>query len=60
MCFTPKKNITYQRYLLHTCTKNGCSFDNFLTDIKNKAKTCEFRSLEVSLKENIRNFQKLR
>ena len=47
--FPPKKNATYQRYLFHTCKQNGCSFDNFLIAIKNKAKTCGFRSLEDSL-----------
>ena len=40
--FAPKKNITYQRHLFHTGTKNGRSFDNFLIDIKNEAKICEF------------------
>ena len=46
----PQRNIlyTYYRYF-HTCTQNGCSFDNFLIDIKSKAKTCEFGSLEDNL-----------
>ena len=39
--FAPKKNISYQRYLFHTYTQSECSFDNFLIDIKNKAKSLE-------------------
>ena len=39
--------------MFHPCTQNGCSFDSFLVDkkttTKNKAKTCEFGSLEDSL-----------
>ena len=35
--------------MFYTYTQNGRSFDNFLIDIKNKAKTPEFRSLEDSL-----------
>lgn len=41
--FAPKKNITYERYLFLNCTQKGCSFDNFLIDIKSKAKTCQKR-----------------
>ena len=47
--FAPKKNIAYQTYLFYTCTQSECTFGNFQTDIKNKAKACEFRSLEDSL-----------
>lgn len=47
--FAPKKNITFQRYLFNTCIQNGRPFDNFLVDIKNKAKTCDFGNLEDSL-----------
>ena len=46
--FAPKKNITYQRYLFHTCIQNECSFDHFLSK-KNKSKTREFGTLEDSL-----------
>ena len=35
--------------MFHTCSQNERSFDNFLIDIKSKAKTCEFGSLEDSL-----------
>ena len=35
--------------MFYTYTQNGRSFDNFLIDIKNKAKTPEFRNLEDSL-----------
>ena len=42
--FSPKKNVTYQRYLFNTC-----NHDSFVVDLKNKAKTCEFYDLEESL-----------
>ena len=47
--FSPKKNITYQRYLFNTCIQNGRHFDIFLVDLQNKAKFCEFGTLSDSL-----------
>ena len=47
--FSPQKNITYQRYLFNTCSQNGRPFDDFLIDLRNKARTCEFENLQDSL-----------
>ena len=47
--FSPEKNITYQRYLFNTCSQNGRPFDDFLIDLRNKARTCEFENLQDSL-----------
>ena len=47
--FAPQKNVTYQRYLFNTCTQDGRPFNEFLVDLKNKARTCEFGILENSL-----------
>ena len=50
--FATQKNIVYQRYLFHTCIKNGRSFDSFLNDIKKQSyfwNFCEFGSLEERL-----------
>ena len=47
--FSPQKNITYQRYLFDTCSQNGQSFDDFLINLRNKARTCEFENLHDSL-----------
>ena len=41
----PKKNVTYERYIFNTCTQNGRSFDAFLIDVVNKAKSCDFLTL---------------
>ena len=35
--------------MLHNCIQNGRSFDNFLIDMKNKAKIYKFEGLEDSL-----------
>ena len=32
--FVPNKNIRYSQYFFQTYTEKGCSFDNFLTDIR--------------------------
>ena len=54
--FAPKKNITYERYLFLNCTQKGCSFDNFLIDIKSKAKTCEKRLYVVLISRKWEKF----
>ena len=46
---SPKKNVTYERYLFFSCTQNGRSVDAFVTDLRTKAKTCEFVTLQDSL-----------
>ena len=46
---TPKKNTTYERYVFNTCAQNGRTLDVFLLDLRNKATTCEFGSLQESL-----------
>ena len=46
---SPKKNVTYERYLFFSCTQNGRPIDAFVTDLRTKAKTCEFGTLNDSL-----------
>lgn len=46
---SPKKNLTYERYIFNTCTQSGRPFDTFVVDLRNKAKTCEFGALQNSL-----------
>ncbi|CAB3985329.1 Hypothetical predicted protein [Paramuricea clavata] len=46
---TPRKNTTYERYIFNTCVQNGRKLDAFILDLRNKAKTCEFESLQDSL-----------
>ncbi|KAJ8029616.1 hypothetical protein HOLleu_29056 [Holothuria leucospilota] len=44
--FTPKKNVTYERHVFNTRVQHqGESVDQFVTDLKTKAKTCEFGGL---------------
>ena len=46
----PRKNITFLRHQFFTRTQaHGESFDQFLLDLKRKAKHCEFSALEESL-----------
>ena len=45
----PKRNTTYERYVFNTCKQNGRTLDEFLLDLRNKAKTCEFGELRDSL-----------
>ena len=47
--FSPQKNLTYQRYLFNTCSQNGRPVDDFLIDLRNNARTCEFEDLQNSL-----------
>ncbi len=46
---TPRKNTTYERYVFNTCIQNGRTLDAFLLDLRSKAKTCEFGTLQDSL-----------
>lgn len=46
----PKKNLTVERHVFFTRAQNeGESIDTYVTDLKNKSKTCEFGNLEESL-----------
>lgn len=48
--FIPKLNITYERYVFNTTVqKHGECFDEFLTNLMNKSKTCELGDLRDSL-----------
>ena len=48
--FLPKKNVTLERHVFNTRFQQPSEpFDNFVTDIKLKAKTCEFAALNDSL-----------
>lgn len=46
---SPKKNTTYERYIFNSCTQNGRTIDAIVTDLRSKAKTCEFGDLQDSL-----------
>ncbi|XP_064646192.1 uncharacterized protein LOC135499377 [Lineus longissimus] len=47
---TPQKNVTFERHRFNSrIQQEGESFDCFLTDIKIKAKDCEFDTLRDSL-----------
>ena len=46
---SPKKNTTYERYLFNTCIQDGRTFDAFLVDLRNTAKTCKFGDITDSL-----------
>ncbi|CAC5389777.1 unnamed protein product [Mytilus coruscus] len=42
----PIKNQTYERYKFHTCSQSeGENIDHYATELKNRAKTCEFGQL---------------
>ena len=46
----PRKNITWQRHLFNTHNQRGDkSFDQYLTDLKTKAQSCEFNDLKDGL-----------
>lgn len=45
----PKKNVTYERYIFNSCKQNGRPIDVFVTDLRNKAKSCEYGTLQDSL-----------
>lgn len=47
---SPKKNETYERYVFRSrMQQQGEPFDNFLTDLKLKAQTCNFETLRDSM-----------
>ena len=47
---TPRKNVTWQRHLFNTRNQRSDeSFDQYLTDLKTKAQSCEFNDLKDSL-----------
>lgn len=53
--FLPQKNISYKRHIFHTRIQApGESIDDFVTDLKRKAATCEFGQLqEILIKDRI-------
>ena len=44
-----KKNVTIERHAFFSPNQEGERFNSFLTDLKLKAKTCEFGDLKDSL-----------
>lgn len=45
-----RKNVTWERHVFNTrCQEAGESVDQYVTDLRNKAKTCEFGNLQKSL-----------
>lgn len=49
-CCHPRKNLTYERHIFFPrWQQEGESIDYYVTDLKNKSKTCEFGTLEESL-----------
>ena len=47
--FTPKKNVTYERYVFNTTLQNEDTFDVYLNKLRSLAATCEFGNLKDSL-----------
>lgn len=48
--FIPQKNVTYERHVFNTTSqKPGETIDQFVTELRNKAETCEFGVLCDSL-----------
>lgn len=48
--FTPRSNLTYERYLFNSMHQEGGeNFDNFTTRLKTQIKKCEFGELSDSL-----------
>ena len=46
----PRKNITWERHVFNTHNQcNGETIDQYVTDLKTKAQTCEFKDLKDSL-----------
>ena len=46
----PRKNITWERHVFNTRNQQpGETIDQYVTDLRNKAKTCEFGELTESL-----------
>ena len=45
-----KTNLTYERYIFHTCTQGESeSFDSYLTKVRKLSKTCNYGALEHEL-----------
>ena len=48
--FLPQKNLSYERHIFHTRVQQpGETIDEFVTDLKRKAATCDFEQLQDSL-----------
>ena len=46
----PRKNVTWERHVFNTRNQRpGETIDQYITDLRNKAKTCEFGTLTESL-----------
>ncbi|XP_039870493.1 uncharacterized protein LOC120723214 [Simochromis diagramma] len=45
----PKKNITYERYKFFTCVQGDMPISQYITELKLRAKSCEFGQLQESL-----------
>ncbi|KAL3999170.1 nuclear receptor co-repressor 2 [Sarotherodon galilaeus] len=45
----PKKNITYERYKFFTCVQGDMPISQYITELKLRAKSCEFGQLQQSL-----------
>lgn len=46
----PKRNVTYERHRFFTCVqKQGETIDQYVTELRNRSKTCEFGELTDSL-----------
>ena len=51
--FTPKKNITYQRYQFCSCNQSDAqSIDSYATELRTKADHCDFGDLKDYLIRN--------
>ena len=49
----PRKNITWERHVFNTRNQcDGETIDQYVTDLKTKAQTCEFKDLKDSLIRN--------
>lgn len=47
--FVPKRNLVYERYKFFTYKQTDESIEQYATELKNKAKNCEFKLLEEDL-----------
>ncbi|KAB0792848.1 hypothetical protein PPYR_14807 [Photinus pyralis] len=45
--FTPKKNLTYERYKFFTSRQNNLKIEEYVTQLKNLANQCEFGTEEL-------------
>ena len=51
--FSLKKNVTYERYFFNTCVQDSRLFNDFLIDLHNKARTCEFGTLIRLIRDGV-------